>query len=250
MSTPKKEIEEVHRSDLYLYFYESALSEERTVGECNYIESICELKGKEKILDLACGHGRHSIEFAKREYRVEGIDLNQDFIQLAKNTSQKSGLKARFVEGDILESEYGENFDLVIFLFNSLGFFNEPNAAIIFNRINQCLKKGGKAFIDTKNRDHIIKEIKPYEVIEKGNDLMIDRLSFNPKKGTTTNDRTYIKDGKRYEAPFTMYSYNYSDLERLLKRTALTIKQVLGGWKEEQFDSNSRRIILVLEKSG
>lgn len=248
MSTPKSEIEDVHRSELYLYFYESALSEHKTNRECDYIERHCELKGKGKILDLACGHGRHSIEFAKRGYSVEGVDINKEFIQIAKNNSQEKGLKVKFVEEDILEIEHEEDFDIVLFLFNSLGFFNRQDSERIFKKINQCLVEGGRVFLDIKNRDHIVKELKPYEIYEKGEDLMIDRLSFNPIKGTTTNIRTYIKDGKRYEAPFTMYSYNYSDLEQFLRGTELKIKKVLGGWKDERFDSESRRIVVILEK--
>ena len=123
MSTPKKEIEEVHRSELYLYFYESALSEDKTCRECDYIERHCELERNEKILDLACGHGRHSIEFAKRKYKVKGIDINKDFIAIATATSQEKGLASQFIEGNILEMEYKEDFDTVLFLFNSLGFF-------------------------------------------------------------------------------------------------------------------------------
>ena len=248
MSTPKREINNVHSSELYLYFYEDSLRPAKTKRECDYIEQHCQLNGKEKILDLACGHGRHSIEFCKRNYKVEGIDINKDFINLAKDTSEEMGLDAQFFEADILDMEYKDNFDTVLFLFNSLGFFNRKDSTKIFKKINQSLVKGGRAFIDCKNRDHLIKEIKAYEVYEKGEDLMIDRLSFNPIQGTTTNNRTYIKSGKRYESPFTMYSYNYSDIERFLEGTALKVLKVLGGWKNEQFDSDSKRIILILEK--
>ncbi len=234
---------------MYLHFYKDSLKPEKTKQQCNYIAEQCKLNGKEKILDLACGHGRHSIEFCKRNYKVEGIDINENFINLAKEKSQEKGLDAQFSKADILEIEYKNKFDVVLFLFNSLGFFDRKDAKKIFKKINRSLVKGGKAFIDCKNRDHIIKEIKPYEVYEKGKDLMIDRLSFNPIEGTTTNNRTYIKDGKRYESPFTMYSYNYSDIERFLRGTDLKIKKVLGGWKNDKFGSDSRRIILILEKT-
>ncbi|MEN0047221.1 MAG: class I SAM-dependent methyltransferase [Bacteroidota bacterium] len=249
MSTSKKEINNVHRSELYLYFYKDSLKSEKTKQQCNYIEEHCKLNGKEKILDLACGHGRHSIEFCKRNYRVKGIDINEEFINLAKKKSQEKGLDVQFSRVDILKTKYKNKFGVILFLFNSLGFFDGKDAKKIFKKINEGLVKGGKAFIDCKNRDHIIKEIKPYEVYEKGEDLMIDRLIFNPIKGTTTNNRIYIKDGKRYESPFTMYSYNYSDIERFLVGTELKIKKVLGGWKNEQFSSDSRRIILILEKT-
>jgi len=248
MSTQKIEIANLHNSELYLYFYGASLGEERTVRECNYIEKYCSIKGEERILDLACGHGRHSILFAERNHRVSGIDISKSFLQIAKTRSKEKQLEIEFIEGDILGVEYKAEFDIVLLLFNTLGFFDRQDAAKIFEKISQSLIKGGKAFIDCKNRDHIIKEIKPYEVYEKGEDLMIDRLSFNPKHGTTTNKRIYLKDGKRYDAPFTMYSYNYTDLEYFAERADLKIIKILGGWKEEAFDSESRRIILIVEK--
>ncbi len=248
MSTLKKEINDLYQSELYLYFYGNALSGEKTKRECDFIVEHCAIKNNANILDLACGHGRHSIYFATNNHKVCGIDMNKDFIDLAQKNAEEKGLTVKLIEGDILTIDYEEVFDVVLLLYNTLGFFDRNDCFKIFENISRALKKGGKAFIDCKNRDHIIKEIKPYEVHEKGDDLMIDRLSFNPINGTTTNNRIYLKDGKRYDTPFTMYCYNYSDIENLLKNSDLKIQKVLGGWKGETFDSESRRIILIVEK--
>ena len=53
MSTSKKEINNLHQSDLYLYFYEDAVDESRTRMECTYIEKHCGISGQQRILDLA-----------------------------------------------------------------------------------------------------------------------------------------------------------------------------------------------------
>ena len=47
------------------------------------------LKGTEKILDLACGFGRHSLEFARRGYDVTGIDITSAYIDYAKEQAKK-----------------------------------------------------------------------------------------------------------------------------------------------------------------
>ncbi|MEM6726771.1 MAG: class I SAM-dependent methyltransferase [Bacteroidota bacterium] len=247
MSTLKQEIHALHESELYLHFFGDALGPERTKRECDYIETLSDLSGG-KVLDLACGHGRHSIELTKRGYQLEGIDINTGFLEIARQEAKAQQLHIPFIEGDLLKHAYPPAFDLAILLFNTLGFFNSEDAQQVFHQIDRALKPGGKAIIDTKNRDHLIQEIQPYAVHEVGNDLMIDRLRFDPITGTTTNNRTYIKAGIRYDTPFTMYAYNYADLKRFASKTNLTITQVLGGWKGEPFDSASRRIMLVLEK--
>ncbi len=248
MSTPKKQIENLHRSDLYLYFYEDSLTGERTRGECDFIERACQLKRGQAVLDLACGHGRHALELASRKYELTGVDINADFLRIAREAASAAELDIEYIEGDILQTEYESRFDLVLLLFSTLGFFDRSDLRALFSRISSALNPGGLAFIDTKNRDHIAAELNAWHVTEKGKDLMIDRISFDPLSGTTTNRRVYVKDGVRYEAPFNMYMYNYHDLSTLATAFGLKVKKVFGNWKGDPLDSSSRRIILILQK--
>lgn len=249
MSTSKKQINDLHHHELYLYFYHDFLSPVRTEKECDYIARYCEMDGPRQMLDLACGHGRHALAFAQRNHRVVGIDMNEPFIALAKAEAARQQVAVDFRIGNILEIDFSNQFDVVTLLFNTLGFFNEGDCRQLFEKISDALKPGGRAFIDTKNRDHITQEIQPHFVTEKDGNLMIDRIRFDPISGTTTNHRTYLKDGVRYDTPFTMHCYHYNDLERIVKGTGLVIEKVLGGWKHEALDSDSRRIVLVLQKS-
>ncbi len=69
-----------------------------------------------KILDLACGTGRHSIQFAKKDYDVTGLDFTLGFIKTAMQSSDKHKVKVNFVRGDMkkLKPHFGANeFDLV-----------------------------------------------------------------------------------------------------------------------------------------
>lgn len=248
MSTSSKELDQLFERELYLYFHEDFLSDQRTAAECAFIQKSCNLKPKQSILDLACGHGRHANLLASRGLNLTAIDINTQFIEQAKTEAQVKGLNVDYIEKDILELDYHQTFDSVLLLFNSLGFFDRKDAKLLLSKISNALKIGGKAFIDTKNRDHLLKEITPCYLTERGKDLMIDRLSFDPVSGTTTNKRIYVKDGKRYDAPFTMTAYNYTDCMQMLEGTDLKITQVFGSWKGEGFNQDSRRIILILEK--
>ena len=60
------------------------LTPERTLKESNFIEDVLHLKEGIEILDLACGIGRHSIEFAKRGYKVTGLDINPILLKEAR----------------------------------------------------------------------------------------------------------------------------------------------------------------------
>lgn len=248
MSNSIEALDELFRARLYLYFHEDMLSDKRTQVECDFMCENLGLKNGHSLLDLACGHGRHATALAKREIKVTAWDLNQEFIQLARKASKEQGLEIDYQCRDILTLEYHEEFDAIILLFNTLGFFSRAEALDLMKRMSKALKSGGKLFLDIKNRDHILKELVPFSLVERGEDMMVDRLSFDPKTGTTLNQRTYLKDGKRYEVPFSMTLFNYTDIDRFSKMAGLSITKDFGHWDGRAFDQNSRRIILILEK--
>lgn len=248
MKTDLKQINELHKSDLYLYFYEDFIDEKRTAKECEFIIEKCKLRGGDKILDLACGHGRHSIYFASKRFNVTGIDLNESFIEIAQKESRKWGLFATFINDNILNVNFEDEFDCMLILFNSFGFLDSNDGFELMKKMRSALKAEGRLFIDIKNRDNISKELSPFYVTEKGEDLMIDRLSFDPKSGVSTNKRIYIKDGVRHDAPFSMQLYNYSELSRIAHNSGFKITSSFGNWDGGKFDIGSKRIIAILEK--
>lgn len=249
MSTSFQELAAVFQAELYLYFHEEFMEEARTKAEYEFIVKHSQLMQGAHILDLACGHGRHAMYFAEQGFEVTGIDLNAAFIDLARSQAKEKGITINFVEYDILDIEYTDRFDMILLLFNSIGFFDPIEARMLLEKMTEALKTGGRILLDTKNRDHLVKELVPAYVYEKNEDLMIDRLSFDPITQTTLNRRIYIKDGKRYDAPFSMTTYSYTDLFNLIKGLPLQMKQVWGSWKGDPFTHESRRIILILEKA-
>ncbi|MDO5434196.1 class I SAM-dependent methyltransferase, partial [Eubacterium sp.] len=66
---------------------------ENTVDEVAFIIKTLKLNGKEKILDMACGFGRHSLEFARRGYEVVGVDITKDYVDDAIKSADHEKLK-------------------------------------------------------------------------------------------------------------------------------------------------------------
>ncbi len=248
MQTNPTQINDLHRIDLYLHFYGDAIDDQRTEAECEFIIRECQLAPGMDILDLACGHGRHANSLAAKGYPVTGIDLNADFIDLARQHASQKGLSIDFRVDSMLNLEAEDAYDCIILVFNSFGFLDREDGIKLIQRMKSALKSSGKMFLDIKNRDSILKELTGCHVTEKGQDLMIDRLSFDPREGTTTNQRIYIKDGVRYDTPFTMQLYNYSEFSSLMEQHGLNITRSFGSWSGKAFGADSRRIIAVVEK--
>lgn len=129
---------------------------EDTRRQVDFLINICNLKGDEKILDLACGFGRHSIELARRGFCVVGVDITKDYIDFATQTAREENLDATFLLSDIRKVTFEKEFDLVINMGDgAIGYLeNETENLKIFDVIATALKPGGKHFMDIMNADY------------------------------------------------------------------------------------------------
>jgi cyclopropane fatty-acyl-phospholipid synthase-like methyltransferase len=129
---------------------------EETKSQVDFIVDLLKLEGHEKILDLACGFGRHSLEFARRGFSVTGVDITKAYIEDATKTAESESLNAKFILSDIREVDFYEEFDVVLNLADgAIGYLeNDEENLKIFDVISRSLKPSGKHFMDVCNREH------------------------------------------------------------------------------------------------
>ena len=129
---------------------------ENTEEQVDFIIKNLELKGDERILDLACGYGRHSLSFARRGYEVVGVDITKAYVEDARAEAGKAGLQAQFICSDIRQTHFENEFDVVLNLADgAIGYLeNDAENLRIFDIIAAALKKGGKSFIDIQSGDY------------------------------------------------------------------------------------------------
>ena len=126
---------------------------EDTKRQVSFLVWALGLTGGERILDLACGFGRHSLELARRGWDVTGIDITEDYVNYANETARKENLNAHFYCQDIREVTFREKFDVVLSMADgAIGYLeNEEENEKIFRVAARALKPGGKHFMDIMN---------------------------------------------------------------------------------------------------
>ena len=115
-----------------------------------------------KMLDVACGRGRHSRILASYGYHVTGIDLSPDSIEYAKQTGNEN---PEFFIHDMRLPFRINYFDYAFNLFTSFGYFKtrrEHEDAI--RTIANCLKTGGTFIIDYLNIHYAEEHLVPNEI--------------------------------------------------------------------------------------
>ena len=72
----------------YLKYWVQPITEERTQREVDAIIRFLQLEPKDKVLDLCCGQGRHSLELSRRGYQVVGYDLSETLLEESKKLAK------------------------------------------------------------------------------------------------------------------------------------------------------------------
>jgi 2-polyprenyl-3-methyl-5-hydroxy-6-metoxy-1,4-benzoquinol methylase len=129
---------------------------EDTENQVEFIINTLELTGKERILDLACGFGRHSISLARRGYSVVGVDFTKIYIEDAIMTTKAESLSAEFILSDFRDLTFKEEFDVVLNMADgAIGYLETDEENLkMFDVISAALKSGGKHFMDVCNAEH------------------------------------------------------------------------------------------------
>lgn len=229
----------------YHTLYRDRNDEEAALFISNLILFL-ELDKSSKVLDLACGKGRHSVTLNKLGYNVLGVDLSPNSIQQAKQCEND---RLKFAVHDMREVIQGEKFDAIFNLFTSFGYFDAlcDNECVI-RSIHTMLNENGFLIIDFMNAEKVIsnlvmKELKSVD----GIDFRIERIY----------DGTHIFKHIRFDADGRSHHYTervqalkVGDFEKLLTENGFTIIRTFGDFSLNPYDPNtSDRLIIIAKKN-
>ena len=201
------------------------------------------LPEKAKVLDLACGKGRHSIYLNQLGYNVTGADLSENSIADAnKNTNDT----LHFVVHDMRES-YEEKFEAIFNLFTSFGYFEkeEDNLKTLI-AIKESLSEYGFAVIDFMNSQQVIANLIPEESKE------VDGILFHIKRylldGFIIKEIDFEDKGEKFHFVEKVKAYTLEDFQRMMNEAGIYLLDTFGDYKLKKFYKNtSERLIMIFK---
>ena len=205
--------------------------------------SYLNFKKGDKLLDLACGRGRHSIFLNSLDFNVVGADLSKNSIQFAKKFENES---LHFLEHD-MRLPFKNKYNAILNLFTSFGYFEDDNEDIsVLNNLKNGLLPGGVAIIDFMNTKKVIANLVPEEV------KTVQNIDFNItrylKDGFITKEINFDADGVHHTYYEKVKNLNLDKINAYMNSVGFKIKHIFGNYQLDTFDeTTSDRLILVLE---
>ena len=212
----------------------------------NFIQNLSQFfKKEDKIIDIACGAGRHTLFLSELGYHTTGIDLSEESIKFAK---EKSKGKIPFEVWDMRKCYKKQEFDVALNLFTSFGYFenNEDDLSAI-KAMSDNLKEEGILIIDFLNYKKVIDNLVKKET------KVIEGVQFNiPRKvedGFIIKNIEVIHDGEKMSFQEKVKALTKDNFSELLTFAGLQIIDTFGNYKLDEFNhQTSDRLIIIAKK--
>ena len=203
------------------YLGHPLLTEERTAGEVDRILSWCSTLPT-NVLDMGCGFGRHSIEFARRGISVTGVDPSRALLDEARSGAGDAGLDVEFVEAEGAEFVRESAYDLAVSLFTSLGQLPHPRAEAhipeILANLRSSIRSGGTLVVEVPERDRALAGLVEHE-------------QLGPTSVTRSFNETTSVLSEQFDTPNGLYDLAYvllseDELVSALTRAGFAVAEV------------------------
>jgi SAM-dependent methyltransferase len=224
------------REYIALYPHRNEMEAEHMVA---LIEGILGTKKVERVLDLACGAGRHSGILANHWWTV-GLDLSEVLLQLA----HRNAVPAEFVRGDMRVLPFAnDSFDVVVNLFTSFGYFADDASHLqVVREVARVTRGGGTFVLDFLNTTQLRNTLVPYDEREIAGSVVEQRREIS-EDGRFVIKRICIRGtGKEFTERVRLFDKD--DLSEMMIEAGFAIDAVYGNYDAAPVTPDAPRVIL------
>lgn len=192
-----------------------------------------------RILDLGCGPGLYLHRLARLGHSCIGIDFSPASIAYARESASAESLDCDFIQADVREADFGDNYGLVMMTFGELNVFREADAREILRKSREALAPGGTLLIEVhtpeavqavggsaprwRSSDHGLFSDRPH--------LLLEESFWDPDRKVATTRYLVIDaesgDVERYAA--SMQAYSENDYRAILNETGFRVNEIVSA---------------------
>lgn len=220
-------------------------------AEVDFVVRELKLKPGDSIIDVGCGTGRHSVELARRGFRMTGVDLSSGMLAQAAQAAQIAGVDIELIECDAVEFRLDRTFDAALCLcegaFCLLGRDDDSldRDFLILENIHRLLKPGGGFILTTLSALRMIR-------LYSADDIAAGK--FDPISMVETSTEEYGPKDDRRAVSLRERAYVPTELRAMFRRAGFEIDYIGGGtagnWGRRMLDPDEYEIMVIARKRG
>jgi SAM-dependent methyltransferase len=234
-----------------LDLWQKAVPPEVTTAEVDFLERELGLQRGQRVLDLPCGAGRHSVELARRGYVVTGIDISAENIERARAAAASAGVSVNFQQGDMRNVPGGLQVDAAFCFGNSFGYLEDADTEKFVASLARIVRPGGRLAIDTGMAaesyfPHFHEDRHSWHLVEDIYLLLDQHYNVDTSRAEITY--THIRDGVVDSRRGSQRIYALAELKTLLWAAGLHTMATYSTLDGAAYEFGCHRLLLVAER--
>jgi SAM-dependent methyltransferase len=204
------------------------------------------------VLDLCCGPGRHSVEFAQRGLAVTGVDSTPFLLDRARERAAAAGSTVEWVRQDMREFRRPAAFDLACSLFTSFGYFaDEEEDVLVLRNIHESLKAGAVLVMDVIGKERLSRVFLHAKCTDYPDGaLLLQRPQVRNDWTRIYNEWTLLKDGRARTFRFEHTIYSGRELKERLLAGGFAEVRLFGDFQGAPYGLDAARLVAVARKAS
>ncbi len=229
--------------------WQSAVPPEQTRREVDFLEQALQLQKGQHLLDVPCGFGRHSIEFADRGYHVTGVDVSTEMIDEAWRASDAANLDIAWHNADMRNLGWEAAFDGAICYGNSFGYLDRAGTRAFLSAVAGALRPGARFALDYGMAAECIlprfteRQWAPVEGM-----LFLEENRYHAVESCLETTYTFVREGNIESRTGWHWVYTAAEVQDLLHQAGLHTKFLYRSIEGESFELGCPLMIVVAEK--
>lgn len=223
---------------------------EQTRTEVDQLVALLRLGSGAHVLDLCCGIGRHSLEFARRGFRITGVDRTARYLDEARDAAARENLSIEFVQSDMRAFRRREAFDGALSMFTSFGYFADAADDVrVARNVCESLRSGAKLTIDLNGKELVAARFRERDWNRRADGtIVIEERRVLDGWSKLESHWTQLRGTERRESTVVVRPYSGVELSRLLKEAGFREVATHGSLVATPYDHQAERLVAVATK--
>jgi SAM-dependent methyltransferase len=201
------------------------------------------------MLDLCCGLGRHTIEFARRGYHLTGVDRTKRYLDRARQRAADADLDIEFVHDDMRTFRRPDAFDGVTNLLTSFGYFDDPDEdRRVLDNIHASLKSGGRVVMEVVGKEVLARIYQKRDWADQDGVYCMEEREPIDNWSRLKIRWIFVKDGTTSEFHLMLRLYSAQELTALLTSVGFGDVRSFGGLDGSPYNQKANRLVVVAVK--